>query len=135
MSPTLTALVAFAAWTTLLVFALANFRVLFAQRTQKALNSFLPDGTDLEGFGQRLTRAHLNCLEFLPIFGAVGLAAVVTGSAAVTDPLAMVLLYLRIGQSVVHVISTAVPFVLIRATLFLGQLLIVLYWSYRLLTG
>jgi uncharacterized MAPEG superfamily protein len=135
MSTTLTALVAFAAWTALLVFALANFRVLYAQRTQKAVNSFLPDGTDLEGFGQRLTRAHLNCLEFLPVFGAVGLAAVVSGNAAVSDPLAMVLLYLRIGQSVVHMISTAVPFVLIRATLFLGQILIVLYWSYGLLTS
>jgi uncharacterized MAPEG superfamily protein len=135
MSPTLTALVLFAAWTALLVFALANFRVLYAQRTQKALNSFLPDGSDLDAFGQRLTRAHLNCVEFLPVFGAVGLAAVASGNAAVTDPLAMVLLGLRIGQSVVHVSSTAVPFVFARATLFLGQLLIVLYWSYGLLTG
>ena len=65
----------------------------------------------------------------------VGLAAVVTGNTAVTDPLAMVLLYLRIGQSVVHLISTAVPLILVRATLFLGQLVIVLYWSYGLLTS
>ncbi len=135
MSPTLTALVAFAAWTALLVFGLANLRIVHAQRTKKALNSFTPDGSDLEGLGQRWTRAHLNCLEFLPIAATVGLAAVVTGNAAVTDPLAMVLLYLRIGQTAMHLISTAVPFILIRATLFVGQLLIVLYWSYRLLMG
>ncbi len=135
MSPTLTALVLFAAWTGLLIFGLANLRVLYARRTQKALNSFLPDGSDLEGLGQRWTRAHLNCLEFLPIFGAVGLAAAVSGKTAVTDPLAMVVVYLRIGQSLVHLLSTAVPFILIRATLFLGQLLIVLYWSYSLLTS
>ena len=69
------------------------------------------------------------------VAATVGLAAVATGNAAVTDPLAMVLLYLRIAQSVVHLISTAVPFVLIRATLFVGQLAIVLYWSYALLTS
>ncbi len=135
MSPTLTALVAFAAWTALLVFGLASLRILHAQRTKKELNSFAPDGSDLEGLGQRWTRAHLNCLEFLPVAGAVGLAAVVAGKAAVTDPLAMVLVYLRIGQSVVHLISTALPFIMIRATLFAGQLLIVLYWCYGLLTG
>jgi uncharacterized MAPEG superfamily protein len=135
MSPTLTALVAFAVWTALLVFGLANLRVLYARRTNKVLNSFSPDGSDLDGLGQRWTRAHLNCVEFLPVAATVGLAAVATGNAAVTDPLAMVLLYLRIAQSVVHLISTAVPFVMIRATLFVGQLAIVLYWSYGLLTS
>jgi len=135
MSPTVTALVAFAVWTALLVFSLANLRILTARRTNKALNSFSPDGSDLDGLGQRWTRAHLNCVEFLPVAATVGLAAVATGNAAVTDPLAMVLLYLRIAQSVVHLISTAVPFVMIRATLFVGQLAIVLYWSYGLLTS
>lgn len=135
MSPTLFALVAFAVWTALLVFSLAGLRVLTSQQTGKALNSFLPDGSDLEGLGQRWTRAHLNCLEFLPIAATVGLAAVLAGKAAVTDPLAMILVYLRIGQSVVHIISTAVPFVLARATLFVGQIVIVLYWSFQLLTG
>jgi uncharacterized MAPEG superfamily protein len=135
MGPTLTALVAFAVWTTLLVFGLANFRILYAQRTKKAVNSFTADGSDLQGLGQRWTRAHLNCLEFLPIAATVGLVAVAAGKAAVTDPLAMVLFYLRVGQSVVHLISTSVPFVMIRATLFLGQIGIVLYWCYGLLAG
>ena len=77
MSPTLIALVAFAAWAALLVFGLANLRIVYARRTQQALNRFTPDGSDLEGLGQRWTRAHLNCLEFLPIAATVGLAAVV----------------------------------------------------------
>jgi uncharacterized MAPEG superfamily protein len=135
MTPTLVALVGFATWTTLLVFGLAGLRIVHAQRTGKEVNSFSADGSDLEGLGQRWTRVHLNCLEFLPIAGAVGLAAVVSGQAAITDPLAMPLLYLRMAQSVAHLISTSVPFVLIRATLFVGQILIVLYWSYSLLTG
>ena len=135
MSPTLFALVAFAAWTGLLVFCLANLRVLHARRTKKAVNSFAPDGSDVGGLVQRWTRAHLNCLEFLPLFAAVALSAVVAGKAAVTDGLAMPLFYLRVVQSVVHLVSTSVPFVLIRALLFTGQLLIVLYWAFRLLTG
>ncbi|MGH0034140.1 MAG: MAPEG family protein [Myxococcota bacterium] len=135
MSPTLVSLVCFAAWTLLLVFTLAGLRALTAQRTGKELNSFLPDGSDMEGLGQRWTRAHLNCVEFLPVYGAVTLAAVVSGQAAVTDGLAMLAFGLRVAQSVVHLISTAVPFVLIRATLFVGQVLIVLNWARLLLTS
>ena len=92
MTPTLVALVGFATWTTLLVFGLAGLRIVHAQRTGKEVNSFSADGSDLEGLGQRWTRVHLNCLEFLPIAGAVGLAAVVSGQAAITNPLAMPLL-------------------------------------------
>ncbi len=135
MSPTLVSLVAFSTWTVLLVFSLAGLRMITAQRTGKDLNTFLPDGSDLEGLGQRWTRAHLNCLEFLPVFGVVALSAVASGQAAVTDGLAMVVFYLRVGQSVVHLISISVPAVLIRATLFTGQILILLNWCRVLLTG
>ena len=135
MSSTLVALVAFAAWTALLVFGLANLRLVYAIRTKKALNSFSPAGDDLEGLPQRWTRAHLNCLEFLPIFGAVALSAVALGKTAITDPLAMVVLYARIGQSVVHLIGTTVPLVFVRAAFFVVQLLISLWWAYQLLTG
>lgn len=135
MSATLIALVGFAAWTGLLVFGLANLRVLTSTRTQKPINTFSPSGDDLEGLGQRWTRVHLNCVEFLPVFGAVALSAIVSGNAAVTDPLAMVVLYARFGQSIVHLIGTSVPLVLARATLFVVQLVIVLWWAFRLLTG
>ena len=133
MSPTLSALVAFAVWTGLLVFGLANLRIFIARSQGKELNTFRPDGTDLEGLGNRWTRAHLNCLEFLPIFGVVALSAVASGNAAVTDGLAWVVFYLRLGQSVAHMVSTSTPFVLIRAMLFVGQLLIVLNWARQLL--
>ena len=132
MGPSLVALCLFAGWTILLVFVLANYRVLVGVRTGKALNSFVPDGRDLDAFGQRLTRAHLNCLELLPVVGAVILSAAVAGKADVTDGLAMPLLYARLGQSLVHITSTAVPMVLIRATLFVVQLVIVAIWIWRL---
>jgi len=135
MTPTLTALSLFAGWTVILVFVLANYRVSLALRGERAVNAFLPDGTDLPGFGLRLTRAHLNCLEFLPVFGAVVLAAVASDRLSVTDPLAMIVLYARIGQSIVHIASVAMAAVMVRATLFVVQLAITLYWIYGILSG
>lgn len=135
MSATLVALVGFAAWTGLLVAGLASFRVAIAMRTKKPVNTFSPSGEDLEGLGRRWTRVHLNCLEFLPIFAAVALAAVAAGKTAVTDPLAMVVLYARFAQSTVHLIGVSIPLVLTRATLFVVQLAIVLWWAFQLLTG
>lgn len=135
MSPTLTALCGFAGWTIILVFTLANYRVSLALKGERAVNSFAPDGTDLPGFGQRLTRAHLNCLEFLPVFGAVALAAVASNRLSITDPLALILLYARIGQSIVHIASVAPAAVLLRATLFIVQLAIALYWIYAIMAA
>ena len=45
MSPTLVALVAFGAWTVLLVFGLALLRGLHAQRTGKDITSFAPESS------------------------------------------------------------------------------------------
>jgi uncharacterized MAPEG superfamily protein len=133
VGPSLTALCGFAAWTLLLVFSLAGYRAWYGRREGKPLNTFRPDGTDLDPLGQRWTRAHLNCLELLPVAAAVILAAAVAGRTAVTDPLAPWLLAARVAQSTVHLISTSVPMVLIRATLFAVQLVILASWLWRLL--
>ncbi len=134
MTPSLIALCGVAGWTILLVVVLAGYRGVYGQRTGKALNSFAADGSDVDDFGQRLTRAHLNCLEFLPIFGAVVLSAAVAGKGEVTDGLAMLVLFARVAQSAVHLISTSVPFVMARAGLFVVQLLITGSWVIRLIT-
>ncbi len=135
MSPSLLALCGFAAWTLLLVFALANYRVLLSFQSGKAINTFAADGSDVPDLGQRLTRAHLNCLEFLPIFGALVLAAAAAGKGSVTDPLALWVLAARVGQSLVHLASTAVPAVLTRASLFVVQLAICAWWTLQLVAG
>jgi uncharacterized MAPEG superfamily protein len=132
VTTSLVALCLFAGWTVLLVTSVALFRGLFSSRSGKAVNTFSPDGTDVGGFGQRLTRAHLNCVEFLPVAAAVILSAAVAGRGEVTDPLAMPLLYARLGQSIVHLISISVPMVLIRATLLVVQIAIVASWIFRL---
>jgi uncharacterized MAPEG superfamily protein len=133
MTPSLVALCLFAGWTLLLVTCVALYRGAHSSRAGKALNTFSPDGTDVGGLGQRLTRAHLNCVEFLPAAAAVILSAAVAGRADVTDGLAFSLLYARLGQSIVHVISTSVPMVMIRAALLVVQIAIVASWIFRLL--
>ena len=132
MTSSLVALCLFAGWTLLLVFCLALYRSVFSSQEGKALNTFAPDGTDVGGLGQRLTRAHMNCVELLPVVGAVILAAAAAGQSALTDPLAMPLLYARVAQSTVHLLSTSVPMVLLRATLFVVQIGIVASWIFRL---
>jgi len=100
---------------------------------KKAANAFASDGSDLDPMGRRLTRARDNCYETLPLFAALALGASIAGRLAVTDPLAMWVLYARVGQSVVHLSSTSVPAVQLRAGLFFVQVLIYAWWAIRLL--
>ncbi|MGD9601007.1 MAG: MAPEG family protein [Gammaproteobacteria bacterium] len=130
MSNTGFALIGLACWAILLSFMLVGVRVT-ASQGGKALNSFDPTGKDMAGFGYRVTRAHGNTLENLAIFVALLLYALATGQTPVTEGLACWLLYARVGQSVVHMISTSVPFVLLRATFFSVQLVICLVWAWR----
>jgi uncharacterized MAPEG superfamily protein len=133
MSPTATGLIGFAAWFALLSAVLGCYRVGLVLRGSKAANSFAPSGSDLAPFGERLTRARDNCFETLPLFAALALGAQLSGQLAVTDGLALWLLGLRIAQSVTHLVSTSVPAVQLRATLFFAQMLIYLWWAIRLL--
>ena len=132
MGATATALIGFAGWYVLLSVVLGLYRgakVLGG----KPPNTFANDGRDLDPLGQRLTRARDNCFETLPLFAALALGASLAGRLDVTDPLAMWVLYARIGQSVTHVISTSVPAVNLRAAFFFAQILIYLWWTIRLL--
>jgi uncharacterized MAPEG superfamily protein len=133
MGTTALALIGFALWLVMLTFVLAFFRVYYSASTGKALNSFEPDGTDTPGLGRRLTRARDNCFETLPVFAAIALGAFMLNRLDITDPLAPYVLYSRFIQSVTHVVSTAMPFILLRATMLTVQLLIYTYWSFQLL--
>lgn len=133
MGPTAYALVCFSGWYILLSTAMALYRGALIFSGRKQVNSFANDGRDLEGFGQRLTRARDNCFETLPLFAALALAASLAGRLDVTDGLAMWVVYLRIGQSIAHVISTSPVAVQIRAGFFFAQMFIYIWWVLRLL--
>ncbi len=133
MGPTGTALLGFAAWYLLLTFALGFFRSGLVLTGKKAANTFATDGSDVGAFGRRLNRARDNCFETLPLFVAIALAAQLGNRVAVLDPLAMYLLYARIGQSLTHLVSTNIMAINVRFAFFLAQLAIYATWIVQLL--
>jgi len=133
MAPTATALLGFAAWYLALTFALGFFRSALVLSGKKAANTFAPDGSDVGGFGHRLNRARDNCYETLPLFGAIALAAAITNRIPVLDPLALYVLYARIGQSVTHILSTSIMAINVRFFFFIVQIVIYAIWIVRLL--
>ncbi|MBD9499914.1 MAPEG family protein [Pseudomonas sp. BGr12] len=135
LSPSAFALLGLVAWTVLLVLLLVNQRGLLVMSGRMKVNVFAADGSNTPGtFGQRLVRAHANCVENVPLFCAVLLYAMGTQQTVITDPLAPALLVARIVQSVVHLLSTSALAVWVRFAAFLVQLIILIWWLLRLST-
>ena len=135
MSPTLSALTGFIAWTLLLLVLMEAIRSKLVLTREVPANGFQPDNNNLSPFMQRLARAHANCLEGLPIFGGLMLVAVAAGKASVTDPLAYALLAARVVQSLIHLASVSPAAVTARFIAFSVQMGIGVYWAARLLAG
>lgn len=127
------ALTGFIAWTLLLLVLMEALRTQLVLAGKVAANGFTPDNARLSPFMQRLARAHANCCENLPILGGLLLVAIATGQAAVTDPLACLLLGARVVQSLVHVASGSALACSIRFAAFAVQVGIGVYWAFRLL--
>jgi uncharacterized MAPEG superfamily protein len=135
MASTAFALAGFAGWQIILTFALAGYRTSLVLSGRKAANAFVTDGSDVPGFGQRLTRARDNCFENLVPFVALVVVATLVGRVALLDPLAPWLLCARLGQSVVHLMSTSVLAVQVRFAFYLVQIGIMGWWAFRLVAG
>jgi uncharacterized MAPEG superfamily protein len=133
MGPTGRALLGFAAWYLLLTFALGIFRSALVLSGKKAANDFATEGTDVGAFGRRLNRARDNCFETLPLFIAIAFAANLANRVSALDPLAMYVLYARIGQSLTHLASTSIMAINVRFAFFIVQLVIYAIWVVQLL--
>jgi len=133
MTIPLLTLLGFATWTLLLLAATVGFhrwRLILTQRAP--INGFPPDAPVGPGWYQRATRAHLNCIENLPVYGAIVLTATLTGHREpLLDALSIAVLAARVGQTLVHVsfvqTERAVTY---RFSLFTVQLLamLVMVW-------
>ena len=98
-------LVGFAVWTVLLLLATVG-----VYRWSRILTGRVPIGNfradQIEGadWYKRAMRAHANCVENLPVFGAIVFALYVGDvTGALVDALAVAVLVARILQSLVHV--------------------------------
>ena len=132
MTPTAFTLLSLVAWSVALLLSLGAYRSTLVLNGKRAANSFNATGDDLDGFGKRLTRAHANCYESLPLIAIVFLYVIATGQTAITDGFAYIVLGARIAQSVTHMISTSRIFVFVRFGFFLVQIGILVFWLLKL---
>lgn len=129
------ALFGYVIWTLVLGFGLVGARTHEQIASGRKANSFLADGSDLGVIGQRITRAHGNSMEWLGMPATLLLYAIVSGQTAITDPLALVALGGRIGQTTTHMLSTSAGAVSVRG-LFLGvQNVVWVIWIVQLLNA
>jgi uncharacterized MAPEG superfamily protein len=95
----------FAAWTLLLLsFTIGVYRwsQIFSGRAQ--VNAFRADQVEGAEWYKRAMRAHANCVENLPVFGAIVFALYVSGVGGGTvDALCILVMVARILQSLTHV--------------------------------
>ena len=132
-SPTIIALLGFIGWTLLLLVLMEVIRSKMVLFKEIAPNGFNPENSNLSPFMQRLTRAHANCLEGMPIFAGLMLVAIISSKTLITDQLAYLFLGARIFQSLIHLVSISSFAVIIRFSLFAVQLAIALYWFVNLM--
>ena len=130
MSTPLWILLAFAAWTlvTLIVgVGLHRWSQMLTRRAEpKDFRAEYPHGTDLYRRGMR---AHANCVENLPLYGAVVLAMVATGvEAPLLDHLAITLIVARVIQTTIHIVPEPTnAWIAARFTFFFTQLVCIVW--------
>jgi uncharacterized MAPEG superfamily protein len=98
-------LLGFAAWTVLLLLGTVGvyrWSRILTGRVQ--IRNFRADQIEGADWYKRAMRAHANCIENLPVFGAIVMALYIGNVAGVlVDALAVAILVARITQSLVHV--------------------------------
>ena len=98
-------LVGFAAWTVLLLLGTVGvYRWSRILTGRVAIREFRADQIEGAEWYKRAMRAHANCVENLPVFGAIVFALYVGNVGSVlVDALAVAVLLARVMQSLVHV--------------------------------
>jgi uncharacterized MAPEG superfamily protein len=98
-------LLGFALWTLLSLFgSVGVYRWSRILTRREEIAAFRADRVEGADWYRRAMRAHANCVENLPVYGAIVVALVATGVASPwIDVLAMVLLGARVAQTSVHI--------------------------------
>lgn len=123
-------LLGFAAWTILLLLTTVGIYRWSRILTGRApIRSFKADDVQGEDWYRRSMRAHANCIENLPIFGAIVFVLYAGELSGTTiDILAATVLAARIIQSLVHVSFVQTnPVVSVRFTFFFVQIVCFLW--------
>jgi uncharacterized MAPEG superfamily protein len=99
------ALLGFATWTVVLLFSTVGvYRWSRILTGRVAIRDFRADQIEGADWYRRAMRAHANCVENLPVFGAIVLALDVSGvGGAAVNAVSVAILAARVLQSLVHV--------------------------------
>lgn len=131
-------LLGFAVWTVILLMTTVGvYRWSRILTGRVPIREFRADHVEGEDWYRRAMRAHANCVENLPVFGAIvfALHAAGVGSAA-ADWLSVAVLVARICQSLVHVsFVQSNPVVAVRFSFFFVQLLCFLSLAWLVVAG
>lgn len=123
-------LLLFALWTLLvLVLHVGTYRLYNIFSGRKPVREYSFPEIDQSSWHRRATRAHLNCLENLPVYGALVVVMIATGvSAPILDKLAIVFFGFRVLHSLVHLFfQQSGKVVMVRFGFFAAQV-ICLFW-------
>ncbi|NTV85708.1 MAG: MAPEG family protein [Burkholderiaceae bacterium] len=130
----LQALLGFAAWTLLLIAAVFLYRGMrFLGGTPINHWPRQAKPADDAPIVRRLEDAHANCLENLPVFAVIVLAAAALGRLGDIQMLAPWVLYARIGQSLAHLSGTGPMNVFVRASFWSVQLALCIWMLVKLI--
>ena len=118
-------LLGFSTWTLLLLIATVGvYRWVIILFSNVPIGSFQCGQLEGEDWYRRGTRAHANCVENLPVFGAIVLVISTLGvDGPAVNYLSVIVLIARVCQSLVHVSHVQTDtFVAVRFTFFCVQL-------------
>jgi len=118
-------LLGFATWTLLLLMATVGvYRWVNILFCRSSIASFHSDQLEGQDWYRRGTRAHANCVENLPVFGAIVLVVSLIGATGTAvNYLCTIVLIARVCQSLVHVSHVQTDaFVAVRFSFFCVQL-------------
>lgn len=128
MSPTIIMLMGLITWTIILLLGVAGSRFHAIGSGRFHLRHITPDGEHLAPYAHRLHRAHLNCVENLPMVVGVCLIAFMLNQVQVINPLAYVFLACRVIQSLIHLFSVRFYALIARLLFYSVQIGLLLYW-------
>lgn len=125
-------LLAFAVWTLAVLLAGVGIRRWSLILTGGAqLTDFPADVPHGSAAYRRAMRAHANCVENLPVYGAIVVSAFAAHADSFTlDALSLTVLAARIAQSLVHTLSVETSLtVLVRFSFFFAQIIAMLWMA------
>ncbi len=92
-----------------------------------------PFNENISPFANRLSRAHANCYENLPIFAVIVLVAAMNNAVDILQGTVLVFIVARILQNAMHLYSGRMRVVMIRGAFFGVQVFLQIYWIIMLL--